>query len=314
MTTSQRQIVRRAVYLARTGGRSRGFATRNGATALASTGGAALTLIDTAALPPTGAASTTAKNDWLFLPAMAAAHQKRLVSSYSGAAQQLTHQGPNYDATTIAALVAAGGTPYMVLKDDPDAWYGACLEALQQMVSEVKYDEFTPTGVTRYIVSAAPITLTGILHASQIVEVETHDSGDEVGYEQWQPWDDGYRSWRAYNDEQTVVLDFIEPLRTPQTTDIMRIKWTTQYTAPAADTTALDVDELLAAYGTLVTMADWLADVNNPDDDWNVIGKRARVQYEARRRLVLGNDAFRQVRRPMQQTGVLRMRGRGGRS
>lgn len=313
MTINRASILRLAVSLARTDGRSRGHATRDGATALTATSGAARSLVDSGGLPPVGASSATGKGQWLYLYTMAAAYQRRLIQSYDASSWRMVHQGPDYDATTIAALVAAT-CPYMILKDDPDEWVIAINNALTTLLSQVKYDTFTPTGAARYTVGTGALAaLTGITRPSQIAEVEVNVGSATAGDEDWQPWANGARTWNAYTDEQTVILDFNDTLNAPSTGDAMRIKWTTQYAAATDWTTAIAVDERLAALATCVSMADNLADPNNPDDDWNVIGNRVREQYEARRRLILGSDAFRQVSRAPQQTGILRMRGRGGR-
>lgn len=313
MPTDRAAIRRRAVHIARTDGRSRGFASRDGVTALVSTAGAARTLTDTAALPPTGAAATTAKNEWLFLPSVAAAaDRKRLIASYSGALQTITHNGPDYAAATITEL-GTGSEPYLVLKDDPDVWDQAINEAMRTLVSKVNYSTITLVDdKPRYVLSAAPFTLTGIERISQVVEIERADSGDTAGEETWTPWGDGYGSWRAYPSDDDIILDFGP--RAPTTADKLRVKWTSQASIFVDETTDQDVNEYFAALATLVVMVDWLADPNNGEDDWNVIGRRIRTQYAAQRRLALGGDAWRQVTRGSQQTGIVGIGGRMGRS
>lgn len=317
MTTTRAAIRRRAVGLAMAEGRSVGFASRDNVNALTATAGAATTLTDTAGLPPAGAAATTAKAWWLYLPTMAAAYQRRIVASYSGSTQAFTHEGPDYNATTITAL-GLGTTPYLVLRNDPDRWNAAINEACKQLLSQVKYDEITFTTATdeqaRYTLSAAPFSLTSIVRDSQVADIEYRDANDASGQERWLPWADGRRTWRTYMDESNVILDFGKDSALWPSTDIrIRVKWTAQFTALTDETATVDVDEYWAALGTLAIMSDWYADVNNPNDDWNVIGRRAKAQYEAQRRLILGEDAFRQVQRTAQQTGINGVGGRAGR-
>jgi hypothetical protein len=307
-------IRRRAVGIAMSDGRSVGFASRDNATALTSTAGGTLTLTDTAGLPPAGAATTTAKGWWLYLPTMTAANQRRIIASYAGATQTITHEGPVYDATTITAL-GLGTTPYLVLRNDPDRWNAAINEACRQLISEVKYDEITITtsGQVRYNLASAPFTLTSIVRDSQVADIEYRDVNDASGEERWLPWADGRRTWRTYMDEDDVMLDFGVSELAPDTSVRLRVKWTTQFAALTDETTAIGVDEYWAALGTLVVMSDWYSDVNDPNDDWNVLGRRVRVQFEGRRRGILGEDAFRQVQRTAQQTGINGVGGRGGR-
>lgn len=314
MTTTRAAIIRRAVMLARTGGQEpRGFATRDGVNALESTGGSVTTLIDTAGLPPGGASTSVGKGWWIYLPTMEAADQKRLISSYAPATQTFTHGTPNYSGTTVTAL--GTGIPYLVLKDDPDDWNSAVNEALRTLLSEVQYDEFTPTAdrKTTYAVASAPISIAGITRRTQILGIDWRDVNDATGEERWVPWADGYRSWRAYADEGAVILDFEDPERAPTTQQRLRVKWAPQFTTLADETTTSDVDEYWAALATLTVMSDWLGDPNNPDDTWAVIGARARLQYTAQRRLINGEDAFRRVSRTSQQSGIYGVRGRGGR-
>jgi hypothetical protein len=313
VTTTRAAVLRRAIELTSQGGHSRGFATRDGVNALTSTGGAALTLIDTAGLPPTGAAATTAKGWWIWLPLMTAANQRKLISSYSGALNTLTHQGPNYDATTITALGV--GTPYRVVRDDPDRWTMAFNEALRTILSQINYDEITITtsGQVLYTLSAAPFTLTGIVRDSQIMDVEYVDAGATAGEERWLPWSNGFQTWRTYMDGQNVIIDFQGTENAPTTAVRLRVKWSSQFAAVTSDATVLDVDEYWAALATLTVMADWLADPDNPSDDWNMIGRKVRTQYAAQRRLILGEDAYRQVQRTAQTVGYLPVHGRAGR-
>lgn len=307
-------IRRRAVLLCRGNGKpARGFSTRDGSTALTSTGGSTTTLIDTAGLPPGGFSTSTAKGWWIYLPTQAAADQKRLISSYAPSTRTFTHEGPDYSGTTVTNL--ASGIPYLILEDDPDDWDSAFNEALRTILFEAQYDTFTPTvdRKTAYTVSAAPISLSGIVRRSQILALDVRDAADPSGEERWLPWADGYRTWKAYDDEGAVIIDFEDPDRAPSTDQTLRIKWAPNFAVSASEDGALDVDEYWAALATLTVMADWLGDPNNADDSWTVIGRRAKEQYAAQRRLIHGEDAYRRVTRTSQQTGVHGVRGRGGR-
>ena len=311
MPATRAAIRRRAVGLARVDGRGRGYASRDNVTALTSTSGTTTSLTDTAGLPPTGAATTWAKDWWLYLPTVSTvADRKRLIASYTASTRTITHDGPAYASGTATELVA--GRPYLILKDDPDLWNSAVNEALRTLLSEISYDEFTPTttGTLRYTVANAPVGLAAVVRPSQIVAVETQAVGGGVT-DRWRPWNDGYRTWQTYMDGDDVVLDFID--RAPTTADRIRIKWSGQYMELTDETTSRDVDEYWAALATCSVMADWLADPNNADDDWNMIGTRVRRQYFGQRRLILGEDAFRSVVRPVQQSGMVGIQGRMGR-
>lgn len=307
-------IRRRAVLLARGGGQPPlGFATRDGSTALTSTDGAARTLIDTAGLPPSGASTSVGKGWWIYLPTQEAADQKRLILSYTAADRKFTHEGPDYSATTITNL--GTGIPYLILKDDPDDWDSAQNEALRTLLSEIQYDEFTPTAndQVRYNVASAPISVSGITRPTQILDLDVRDADDAAGEERWVPWSDGYRTWRAYTDEGVIYLDFEDPDRAPDTDMTLRIKWAPQYAVASSEDGTIAVDEYWAALATLTVMADWLGDPDNPSDTWNVVGRRVKQQYAAQKRLNLGEDAYRRVSRTSQQTGIFGVRGRGGR-
>lgn len=304
----------RAVFLSGTMGHSRGHATRDGVNLLATTGGGPTALSDSASLPPGGASQSTGKGQWIWTPAMASGQQKRIVGGavpYNASTFTLSHLGPVYDSTTIAALIA--GTPYMVLRDDPDYWVGAFNEAMRTITTNIMFSEFTPTGVVKYAVASAPISVAGITRRTQILDVETHDIGDASGYEHWRPWADGRHVWEPVVSDGAVYLDFKDPNTAPGTGDRMRIKWGSQVAVPTTDTESVEIDELQAALATLVVMADQRADTDNPNDDWMKIGQRARIEYEAWRRLNLGPDAYRQVIYPQQETGYAGVAGRGGR-
>lgn len=314
-TTTRRAIRRLAVSEARANGRTRGLASRDqGANALTTTGGDANTLIDTAGILSGSSIPTSyMKGAFLYLPEMTAANQRRIVSSFDSSARSFDHDGASWDATTITALGV--GTPYLILKDDPDLWNSAINEAMKLLTGRINYDIVTPTAVNiaRYTMSAAPFSLTGITRASQVMDIEYASTSETSGQEDWQPWARGNYTWEAYMDEDDVILDFGEPDYAPDTATRLRVKWSSQYAALTDEgTTTPDVDEQLAAWATLCVMADWLADWNNPEDDWNTIGRRAREQYESRRRLVLGADAYRQVQRSSQQRGSVSVGGRMG--
>lgn len=299
--------------MARINGKARGFASRDGVSALTSTAGAARTLTDTAGAFPTGASVSLGKGAWLYLPTAAAADQRRLIQSYDGALRQYTHEGPDYSAPTIAAL--ATGLPYLVLLDDPDLWNSALNEALRTLLSSIHYDEFVPTGVATYVAGVAPFAaLVGVSRAAQILDIEQRATGDAVGAYDWTHWADSQRTWRAYDDEGTVVIDFGQPLAVPSASGVtLRVKWADQYATVSDETTTIAVDEDMAAYALLAQMGDWLAQADNPADDWRYLRERATIQLGQRRRQILGPDAYRNVTRTTQHAGLRGVRGRGGR-
>jgi hypothetical protein len=166
---------------------------------------------------------------------------------------------------------------------------------MRTLVSRVNYSRITIAAtLPRYVLSAAPFTLTGIVRDSQVAEIERAAAGDTVGEESWQRWGDGFNTWRTYMSDDDVILEFGS--RSPTVADALRVKWTSQGAVFTDETTSQDVDEYFAALATCVVMADWLADPNNADNDWNVIGRRVRTQYAAQRRLILGEDGGRMGR------------------
>lgn len=307
-TTTKAAVRRRAVFLARADGRRRGLSSPNGVTALTATGGTTATLIDTAGLPPVGVSPLFAKRHWLNLPsAVAAGDRKRIIDSYTPASYTLNLKDP------VLAVAPVAGTPYLILKDDPDTWNAAMDEAFRTMLSEVHYDEITigSTPSHRYDLSAAPFSLPSITKVTQVYGIELR-RGDATDPD-WDEWQNGSRAYKVYSAAGKIYLDFGTIAAAPGAADVIRVKWAAEYDVTTTEAASINCNELLAAQATLIQMADWLADSDNPADDWNIIGLRTRVEYAALRRELMGADAYRRVERPSQGAGRLRMRGRGGR-
>ena len=74
-----------------------------------------------------------------------------------------------------------------------------------------------------------------------------------------------------------------------------------------------DGAQLWAPMATLLVMADWLRDPDDPADEWTEIADRIKPRYEDRRRAVLGRYAWREVGRETQHGGGVSVGGRAGR-
>ena len=300
-------IRRRAVVLARTRGRA---SPDGGVTALEATGGSTTTLIDTSNATPGGASSRLRKNDWLMLPdAAAEADRKRLIASYDGDARTYT-----IDSGTVWSQAAASGDDYLVLKDDPDAWDSAINEALREKLAFPRFDEFSPVSASRriYQLSAAPISVSDIARLSQIWGVQRHNENEAANEERWLDMGHMGRSTvKPFEDEGTFYLEFGG--RLPGLSDQLRLVTTQPYATLTDESTASNVEEYWAALATLMVMAEWLGDSEDPKDEWAKIGRRYAKAYEDRRRQNLGQFAFAQVQRTVTRPGGALVGGRAGR-
>ena len=99
----------------------------------------------------------------------------------------------------------------------------------------------------------------------------------------------------------------------PDTNQQPRLITTQPYATLTDETTSSNVEELWAAMATLLVMADWLRDPDNPADEWTEIADRIKPRYEDRRRAVLGRYAWREVGRETQHGGGVSVCGRAGR-
>ena len=315
-TTTRAAIFRRAVHLARTRGKS----SADGVSALTATGGdGSTTLIDTGFLPPPPAVPNLYKKKWIYTPTLTAADAKRFANTYSAAAQKITIQsGLNWGTGP------SSGTVYYILDDDPDTWNSAINEALRELLAFPRFDEFSPVSNSRriYQIDAAPINVTDLDRISQIWGVEWHDENDAANEERWRDWNDGLRVVKPFEDAGDFFLRFGgtgfdrrgSTFGLPSTADEFRLVTTQPYATLTDETTTSNVEEYWAALATLVVMADWLGDHDNPADEWTEIGAKYGPMYEDRRRAVLGQYAFHQVWRGQTQRGGSTVGGRGGRS
>ncbi|KKK72528.1 hypothetical protein LCGC14_2902980, partial [marine sediment metagenome] len=308
--TTRAGIFRRAVHLAQTRGRS----TADGVNGLTATTGGATTLADTTSLPPTGASTSLYANQWLYRPAANnAADYKRFVTAtgYTASTRQLTHGGPNYTENPLAGT--DDGT-YLLLEDDPDTWNAAINEALRELLAFPRFDKWSPTSNTErvYQINSAPISIYDLDRLSQIWGVQWHDENEASGEERWKDWADGDRAVLPLEDQGTFYLDFRGP-KLPSTADQFRLITTQPYATLTDETTTSNVEEYWAAVATLVVMADWLNDHDNPADEWTEIGAKWGPVYEDRRRAVLGRYAFHQVWRGQTRRGGATVAGRAGR-
>ncbi len=288
------------------------FATRDGVNKLTATTGGATTVADTAALPPTGAATSFRQNWWLCRPNAAnAADVKRIVSSYAAATQVITHAGPNYTANPLA-----GGDDgkYVVLREDIDIWNTALNEALRIECFFMRFDEWTPVSNTRriYELAIAPVSVTDINRIAQIHNIQYHSVSEPANESLWRDWADGRREWSMVEDANGIFIDFRHVL--PGTQQELRIVSSQPYSTLTAEDTATNVDTEWAAWATLLVMARQLADREDAQDPWLKIGIDVAEQVDDRRRQELGRYAFKEVAANETIRGSFAVIGRGGSS
>lgn len=303
MTTTRAAIIRRAMDMVP----ELAHATKDGVTALTATGGAASTLIDTASAQPSGAASTLFKGWYLWRPDKTDADQVKIISTYSGSAQEYTINGTWLDNP-------ASADPYRVCKDHPFLWLRAYAEAMREDCISLAYTNFSPVSATRrvYQVDAAPISLT-VARQSDILELEWHDETDAANEEVWKPWADGNRRWETFDVGGVPYIRFDGVL--PDTTIQMRVISAGPYTVLTDETTTSTVDELWAAYAVLLNMWRLAGQPEKPGDDWTrAIRRLDAISYmRTRRRQQLGRYAFRIVAPTARETPGVSIRGRAGR-
>lgn len=305
-TTTRAAIRRKAVHLART----RGFATADGSSVLTATSGSSSTLLDTANLPPTGAATSLYDLQWLYRPAANnAADRERIIAAgtYTGSTRTLGSITPTY---TEAPLAGTDNGTYLILKDRPTLWNQAITEAFARECFFVRRSEFSPTSNTQlvYVLTAAPISLSDFTAPlTQIHGLEWHDENETAGEEQWKDFDNGIRTWEIIEDAGVFSLVLNAPF---DTTMQVRINATIPYPALTDETTTSTVDVTYAAWATLLVMARWLG---NDSDEWAMIGQAAIQEVRDRRRQALGRFAFRTVGRESQHGGAVSVGGRAGR-
>ena len=305
MSVTRKQIRTRAIDMVPEKGRS----TVDGSTLLTATSGGTSTLLDTTALPPTGASTALYSNAWLHRPAAAtAADRKRLVSAtgYDGSTKTITHQGPVW---AIAPLASGDTGVYEILKDDPDLWNMAINEALRTECFYVRNYEWTPTSNTKrvYDISAAPISNTAIERVTDLHAVQWHPAADTAGEELWEDWANGSREWDFFEDNGTLYLDFRHI--PPDTAQELRLIVTNPYAVLTDETTPSNVDLLWAAAATITVMARWLGE---SDAQWRRYGAAVASTLHTRRRQELREYAYRTVGRESQYVGGMTVGGRGG--
>ena len=288
-----------------------GLSTEDGSTALTPDANTNVRgIFDVSAAIPLPASRSLHKNWFAYLPAAAVATDNiRVVAEYSAKEQGWLIAGDDY--STAPTNASAGR--FLILKDDPNLWNRALNYALSELLSFPRFDEFSPVSDTRriYQIDAAPISVSDLTRLSQIWGIEFHNENETANEETWKPWDNGQRTFELFEDAGTLYIHFGG--RAPGTTEQFRLISVVPYAALANESTNSNVEEEWAALATLVTMAEWLADKDNPADEWNIQGKIWAPKYEARRRAVLGKFAYRQVIRSSERHATVRVGGRAGR-
>lgn len=295
MSTTRPAIRRKAGIYA---GTHLAFVSADGVNGLTASGGSSTTLVDAGVAPPNGYSSNTHKNWHIYLPAADAADQVRVVSSYTGSSRTWTiPTGENYGTSPQS------GDSYLILREHPQFVWDTCLNlALTTKCALVRYHEFDPTSTTqsRYTLTSAPISLSSadIIDVSQFRALEWRDENDAAGEEYWHPY---YGPWEVEHDEGTFILDtFDRHLNTART---WRLVYTLPYASLTDESTTSNVNVDYAAWATLLTIGEMLGDHNNPDDDWEVVRRKASQQFDIHHRRALGKYQGRivsqsQVRRP----------------
>ncbi len=270
MATTRAAVVRRAVYTTR-----RGFSSIDGTAALTATGGSATTLIDTGDFPPVGASADLYADQWLIRPdATNAGDRKKLVDDggYAPATQTVTQQGPNYVSNPTS------GTVYLITEDDIDDWNTAFNEALQHNLFRLHFLEFDPTDADRrqYDPTAVPISASWLTERAMIRTIEKRDDAEVANERQWFEYARNRRTWMAYEDQGTLVLDFNrgDP---PQTNETIRIIASRPYDTVTADATSVEVEEEWAILTTIWQMAKLVGEPDDPENEWAKILRKHRV-------------------------------------
>lgn len=304
MTSTRTGIIRRAVHLAQTRGRS----TSDGVNALTASGGDEVSLEDSTGFLTRGMSAQLDRNQFLYTPTATAADRVRIIAETDPVNTAYRHRGADYGVSPIDTL------PYLLLKDHPDEWNAALNEALRQYLSFPRFDEWTPTDSSRsiYQITATPISISDITELSQIWGLEVHPTNDATNQEVWEDWADGRRTWRPFEDEGAFFIDFRSIVK-PNTTQQLRLISMQPFPTLTDETTTSNVDELWAAQATLLVMADWWGDHDNPADQWAIIGRKFQTRYEHRRATILRKFAYRQVGRESTTVGRVSVAGRAGR-
>ena len=298
---------------------TRGIATIDDENDLVASAGAVGSLTDLGVLPQGGASTALFTNAYVFRPkANNAEDVIRQVNAtgYAGTTQVITHEGPNW---TEAPLAGTDDGTYLLLKDHPFLWDRALNVALKTLLFNRDEVEWTPTtsGQKQYTVGSAPLDsgLSAVVSASQIHNIQHHGKDEASNQFIWKDWfRRGRRQWRAYNEANSVLVEFIGPINNaPGTDDRMRFVTTLPLAGVTAESTAINVEPQWAAAATVLIMARWLADRNNPDDEWLGYAKDAQTIYNHRRRQALGELAEVSYGRSNTRAGGSSVGGRGGR-
>ncbi len=300
-TTTRAAILRRAMVQVPFAA----FATADGSAALTSTSGSTSSVVDTLNVMPIPAASELMQDWWVYRPAAGdAGDQRRFVAEYDAV---------NLGWKTAPPVYANAPTTerYLVTKEDPYAWNRAVNEALRLECFFVRRDTFTPTSNTKrnYVVTAAPISISDFLRATQIHDIQSHPTNDASGEERWVTIAPRLQ-WDPVTDDNAITLEFSRALDTARE---YRLVSTHAFPVLTDETTTSTVDEEWAAFATVLVMARWYGDPQNPNDRWARAGRDALRFVRDRRRAELQKYGFREVGRHTQQGGGARVRGRAGR-
>jgi hypothetical protein len=287
----------------------KGLSSNDGVNSLTASSGTTSTLVDTTDLPPAGASSALFANQWLWRPnANNTGDYYRTIggTGYAASTQTITAQAPVY---TEAPTGGTDDGVYRITRDPPWLWNRALNEALRTECFFVEIDEFTPTSNTqrRYVLTAAPISISDLTRKTQIANIQWHPANDTAGEELWRDWADGRREWEVEEDDSAITIDF--RFVPPATTQELRIISTQPYTTLTDETTSINVDLEWAAWATLL----WMARYNKKDEEWQEIGKDALEFVRDRRRQELEQFSYRTVGRESQFVGAVSVGGRGGR-
>lgn len=267
------------------------------------TAGAVGTLTDTTKLAVGGSPKSKWGRFHLHRPNAATASDKHRLVAATGFASStgvLTHGGPNW---TVAPLASADDGTYELWKYPVLEVNRAVNRALTDRCWILNKDSVTPTGATRYDVSASPFSLTIESLERQIVDIE--QVFGSVPNQIVNRWSERQAGGRFYI-EQDAGSEFL--YTDPPLTGTIRLIWISSFTALADETTTstltLDYAVWAAWYELLITRWQRARSRGLPSQEIRTLADSAFARYDALYREELGRYASHVHERGSDTTGL----------